>query len=299
MSYDNLCKYLAENYPDRFAEWLLGYPVKSDEAQPLKTELSSEPIRADFLTLIGMSERILHIEFQTEIASDPPLPLRMLDYWVRLYRQHRVPVTQAIILLRPTTAELPDTFQLEQTSHRYNVIRMWEQDAVPLLQNPGLLPLAVLAQTDAPEQLLQQVAEQVRQVDFEHLRREISNCAQILAGLRFDKTLIRQIFREGSMKESVIYQEIIDEGRQEGRQEGMEQGRQEGRQEGTLQSLREAITDVLLIRFEETLAPITEALATIRDPQVLKELHRAAVLCESLESFLGQVEAVRTPRNGA
>jgi predicted transposase YdaD len=45
----------------------------------------------------------------------------------------------------------------------------------------------------------------------------VSGYAQILAGLKFEKEMIRQVFREGMMRESVIYQEILEEGRQEGR----------------------------------------------------------------------------------
>jgi predicted transposase YdaD len=51
-------------------------------------------------------------------------------------------------------------------------------------------------------------------------RQELSAYAQLLAGLRFDKTLIRQIFREGIMRESVIYQEILQEGELKGKAEG-------------------------------------------------------------------------------
>lgn len=86
MAFDNLCKYLAEKYPDRFVAWLLGEQTAAIEV--LKTELSLEPIRADAVTLLS-GDRILHLEFQVKVATEPPLPLRMLDYWVRLYRRCR------------------------------------------------------------------------------------------------------------------------------------------------------------------------------------------------------------------
>ncbi|MCA6535943.1 MAG: flagellar assembly protein H, partial [Pseudanabaena sp. M135S2SP2A07QC] len=42
--YDNTCKFLAENFPEDFANWLLG---KSIPLTKLETsELSAEPIRA-------------------------------------------------------------------------------------------------------------------------------------------------------------------------------------------------------------------------------------------------------------
>jgi predicted transposase YdaD len=41
-----------------------------------------------------------------------------------------------------------------------------------------------------------------------------------IAGLRFEQNLIQQLFREEIMRESVIYQDIIQKGIQQGKQEG-------------------------------------------------------------------------------
>jgi uncharacterized protein (DUF2126 family) len=38
-----------------------------------------------------------------------------------------------------------DELQVGETRHRFGVVRLWEQDPLPLLQNPALLPLATLA----------------------------------------------------------------------------------------------------------------------------------------------------------
>lgn len=145
MAYDNLCKYLAEQYPSQFVRWLLS--AEATDVQVLKTELSLEPIRADAVTLLQASNQILHLEFQTQPESEPPLPLRMLDYWVRLHRQYRYPVDQVIIFLKYTTSEAVfiEQFEAANTRHRYRVIRMWEQDPTPLLANSALLPLALLS----------------------------------------------------------------------------------------------------------------------------------------------------------
>jgi predicted transposase YdaD len=124
---------------------------------------------------------------------------------------------------------------------------MWEQDAAAFLNDPALLPLAPLAATATPEQLLTQAAQQVSKIEPTPRRREVSAYAQILAGLRFNKRLVKQLFREGVMRESVIYQEILQEGLQEGRQLGLEQGRQEGLQEGR-QEGRQAEGTILVLR---------------------------------------------------
>ena len=123
----------------------------------------------------------------------------MLDYWVRLYRQYECPIEQVVIFLQETTNNAAYTNQLSvgDTQHRYRVVRLWEQDAAPLLTNPALLPLAVLARQ----------------------QRNISACVEVLASLRFEPDLIRQYLREELMRESPIYQEIIQEGVQRGKQD--------------------------------------------------------------------------------
>jgi predicted transposase YdaD len=94
-----------------------------------------------------------------------------------------------------------------------------QQDPTLFLNDVALLPLATLAAATAPEQLLQQVAQQISKIELTQQREQVSAYTQLLAGLRFKKALIQQVFREGMMRESVIYQEILQEGRQEGRQE--------------------------------------------------------------------------------
>ena len=84
------------------------------------------------------------------------------------------------------------------------------------LQATGLLPLAVLSDTQDKTRTLRETAERIDGIEN---RREQSNVAAstaILAGLVLEKNVIEGLLRQEIMKESVIYQEIIAEGRQEG-----------------------------------------------------------------------------------
>ena len=177
----------------------------------------------------------------------------MLDYWIRLHRLYRLPVTQVVELLPPPIGTPIETvFELETTRHEYQVVKMWEQDAEFFLQDPVLLPFAPLAATQDPDQLLDRAAQQISQIQPTQRRQEVSSYLQVLAGLKYNKDIIRRIFREGIMRESVIYQEILQEGLQEGRlrglQEGLQEGRQEGRQEMTLKMLQEGVEIELIAR---------------------------------------------------
>lgn len=102
------------------------------------------------------------------------------------------------------------------THHRYRVVRMWEQDSALFLDNPALLPLAPLTQTDSPQGLLSQVAQSVAKISDRETRQNIAAYTEILAGLRFEKNFIRQLLSEDLMQESVIYQDILQKGDKQG-----------------------------------------------------------------------------------
>ena len=74
---------------------------------------------------------------------------------------------------------------------------------------------AALAQTDSPTTLLEQVAAQVDMIEEPEQQRNISACVEMLASLRFDKDFIQQFLREELMRESSIYQEILQEGKRD------------------------------------------------------------------------------------
>jgi len=218
LSFDNVCKLLAEKYPAEFARWLIG--EESTNITVLRTELSLEPIRADSVIFIQAGNRILHIEFQTLTKSKPPIPFRMLDYYVRLKRLYKCPVIQVVIFLQETDDEIAFTeeYREESTVHRYRAVRMWEQDASLFLDNSALLPLAPLCRTESPRELLSQVSQEVARIADRETRQNTAAYTEILAGLRFEKDLIRQLLSEDIMQESVIYQDILQKGEERGEQ---------------------------------------------------------------------------------
>ncbi len=130
--FDSICKFLAETFSEDYATWLLGKSVSLTTLSP--KELSLEPIRADSLILEQSDDMVLHLEFQTE--PDETMGFRMLDYRVRVHRRfpHKT-MHQVVIYLKKTGSALvyQDSFQLGDTSHRYRVIRLWEESAEPFL----------------------------------------------------------------------------------------------------------------------------------------------------------------------
>jgi predicted transposase/invertase (TIGR01784 family) len=213
--FDSTCKFLAEICSQDFATWLLGEPINLTELSP--TELSLELIRADALILLQSEELVLQIEFQTDLKRT--VPFRMLDYRVRTYRRfpHKR-MHQVVIYLQKTSSELvyQTTFNLEKTTHEYQVIRLWEQPTEFFLQSPVLLPFAVLTQTQDKTATLRQVAAEINRIADPKLESNIAASTFVLAGLVLEAEVVQQLLRKEIMQESVTYQAIKAEGHEEG-----------------------------------------------------------------------------------
>jgi len=216
--YDNVCKFLAENYSRDFAQWLLGEPLSFTQLSP--SELSLEPIRADALILLESDQIILHLEFQTE--PDPKMSFRMLDYRTRVYRRFpKKTMRQVVIYLKETSSPLvqENAFILPNTRHEYEVLRLWEIPAEKMLGLSGLLPLANLGKTPNRPEILRQVAAKIDNIEGRTEKSNLAAATAILAGLVLSKEIIGSLLREEIMRESVIYQDIRESGKAQGRRE--------------------------------------------------------------------------------
>jgi predicted transposase/invertase (TIGR01784 family) len=186
----------------------------------------------------------------------------MLDYRVRGYR--RFPdkeMRQVVIYLRKTDSELvhENSFRLNKTHHEFEVIRLWEQPTEQFMTAPGLLPFAVLSQTEDPTMVLSQVAQAVEKIKDQQQQRDIAAASSILAGLVLNRNVIKKIFRSEIMRESVIYQDILEEGEAKGKAEGEAKGKAETTRKLAINLLRiginlEQIAEVTELSVEQVQA---------------------------------------------
>jgi predicted transposase/invertase (TIGR01784 family) len=277
--FDNISKFLAAEYPTDFATWLLGRNIPLTTLSP--TELNVDPIRADSVVLMSSPTVALHLEFQTN--PDKNMGLRMADYYIRLLQ--RFPdreINQVVIYLRPTTSDrvMQNEFITAQMTHRFRVIRLWEQPVDAFLAAPGLLPYAVLSQAPNKEEILAQVITQIQQVGDRRQESNLTAAAGILAGLQLNQTIINRLIRSEIMRESVIYQEIYQEGETSGEARGMQRGRSEGRQQEAL-----ALVIKLLTRKFGNLSPMLISQVSDRSVEEVESLGEALLDFQSINDL--------------
>jgi predicted transposase YdaD len=163
-----------------------------------------------------------------------------------------------------------NTFEISGLRHEFQVIRLWEQPVSAFLHNPGLLPFAALAKAENPESILQEVAQRIENITDLSQKGDIAAAAAVLAGLVLDRQVIRRILRRDIMRESTIYQEILEEGEQI--------GVIKGEQIGVIKGERRIILRLLKSRFGELPRLIESQLAEL-------PVDRIEILSEVLLNF--------------
>ncbi len=287
--YDNTCKFLAENFSTDFASWLLGKAIPLTKIEP--SELSLEPIRADSVIFLESSKIVLHIEFQT--ATDETMAYRMANYWLRLYGKYpNKEIYQVVIYLKRTNSPLvhQTSFRSKQLNHEFNVIRLWEQPTEIFQQYLGLLPLAVLSKTNNPEATLRDVAKQIENIRDKRLQSSVAASTAIISGIALDKSIIQRLLRSEIMKESVIYQDILLEGKAQGQAIGMAEGKAEGKSETTRQLTLNMLRSGIAV---DLITQITE----LTFKQVQKLQKTAAKQPKTGSSSPKQTKAVNSSKN--
>jgi predicted transposase/invertase (TIGR01784 family) len=158
-------------------------------------------------------------------------------------------IYQVVIYLNRTDSPLVFEFKHGELTHKYNVIRIWEQTPEALQQYQGLLPFSALAQTNNPEEVLRDVSKQIDDIKDKSLKSNLTTAAYIFSGLVLDKEIIQRLLRSEIMKESVTYQDILLQGEVRGEAKGEARGRDKERTQIALNMLHSEISIDLIAQF--------------------------------------------------
>ena len=276
-------------------DWSRGYEFLDSELRSLFPRRGSRR-RVDKLVRVffkdGRSQWIyLHLEIQSQASEDTPI--RMFQYYYRIYDQHRMPILSLAILADPDPHHRPGDLDLR------------------IAGSGCLFQYHVCKLTDFTDEFLEASTNPVAKVVLAHRiaqRTAKDPSARMEAKVRWIRELIRQGFSQDPIEKlfrtleamnplpeklDVEFRDrlrhcdphtttpIITSLERLARKEALA----EGRSEGQLLTLRDAIRDLLEERFGHTPPDIGERLEQETDPVVLKAWHRKTATIESLEAF--------------
>jgi hypothetical protein len=240
-------------------------------------------IDADIATITGAADKVIRVDgprdwllavdFQAGHDTVAKIP-DLLLYNSALFKRHGLAVRSLLVLLY-RGADSPQLTGLYERGFanepfdvalRYRILRVWQVPPEKWLSGGlGQVPLAPLGDVRQGE-LPAVIARMKQRLDAAPSQRaELWSAAYILMGLRYEQALIQTLLRGVvSMKESVTYQAILDEGKAE----GMAKGKAEGKAE-------EARRILLLLgrdRFGDPSADVQAAVDALGDVDRIEEL---------------------------
>ena len=230
--FDASLKDMIEEHARAWAELVMPGPIL--DAAVIDADASTVTAAADKVIRVRTMEGDCLLDLEAQSGHDAAKPGRMLLYSVVLEQRHHLPVRSVIVLLRreANSTSLTGVVELRHApadppylTFHYTVVRLWQQPLAPLLAGPvGLLPLAPL--TDEAAADLPGVVDQIiRRFRAETTRAEaakMETATLILMGMRYEKTVVEQLFQGVTdMEESSGYQLIEERGMAKGEQRAL------------------------------------------------------------------------------
>lgn len=190
------------------ADWLafLGQPRPPGLVRVIDADLSA--------TVSTSTDKVIRVDdpepwlllVELQAAWDGDLPFDLLRRYALLRHRHRLPVSCAIVLLRPeaNTSAMTGTFSQPHPLGRawdfpFHVVRVWETPAEVFVRGPlGMPPLAPIAAVDRPGVLrvLSEVEDRFKRAGTRALRERLEAVTIQPLALRFDDAFIAKLVEQ-------------------------------------------------------------------------------------------------------
>ena len=293
-------QFMALCFPEahRQIDWTRGREFLDKELQQVAPDAAHGPMRVDKLAKVWLQSGdeawvLIHVEVQGEAEAE--FEERMYLYNARLYDRYRRRVASLAVLGDERPDWRPHRFGYDLCGCRveltFPTAKLWDFRA----------RWAELEQCDNPFALVLMAhlkAQETRRDDQERARwkraliRDLVDRGydekEVFRVLRFVDWLVRL---PDDLDRSV-WQEVHDYMEVKKmpyvasfERFGFERGFNDGMQQGAVKAVRDAVLETLRLRFKRAPRALTTRIRALDDPAVLKELHRQAVVTESLEEF--------------
>jgi hypothetical protein len=215
--------------------------IKAIQSEDIPTKLQHTKEReADFLKIITDEKGdvfILHLEFQ--VADDPTMAFRMLDYNLMLMRIYDLPILQYVIYLGEKYPKASNQIKRPKLFFEYDVICVKD---IPIdfflnSKQPEEIIFSILANfgNENFEKVVENILESIKKTSNSTLQQE--KCFQqlrIISNLRKFTPLIEKVMQSIATvfkeENDFLFIKGIKIGNEEGRQEGHQLGHEEGRE---------------------------------------------------------------------
>ena len=269
----------------------------------INTALAERKADIVYRVLAGAIPVWFYLLIEHQSTSDSDMPLRVLEYTVLIWQEHRreagarsrLPLIIPMVLY-PGPGRWTAPRRLRDLIEIPDTIQAWAQNFAPdggfLVVELCGLPLEQLADGNMARALLGALqAERSGNLKFEEVRTLVDTLftdPQREQALSVAQHLWTYLLHYSELKSPEIRQIVestIPETVRESFMSTAEMLRQEGHQEGVILARRKAVLDALEIRFAHVPDGLRETIDAIHDESRLRSLLQAAIQAASLEDF--------------
>ncbi|WP_017306546.1 hypothetical protein [Spirulina subsalsa] len=285
-------------------DWSKDYTFLDKEFQQIIRQTETGRRDADKLVKVWLKNGrelwiLIHIEVQSQVQIS--FPERIYIYNSRIYDVHRCPVLSLAVLADEQESWRPDNYSYGFLGGRltleFPIAKLLDYSTETLEASSNPFAVIVLAHRET----------QASAKDPNRRYREKLRIAKSLYQRGYERADILELFRlidwmmslpeqfqSGFQREIVRFEEeskmpYITSIERFAREEGLQQGIEQGLQQGVLQKGREAILEVLEVRFSSVSETLVELLNQVQEKAILSSLLRQSITVESLDTFEGMV----------
>ena len=271
---DITTKFLIEHYAADFLR-LAGVAVGRRPVRVVDADLATVSAAADKVVRVGVGRHAVIVNVEFQVAADRWLDDRVLFYHAALRRRHRLPVRSVVFALRRSA--VPPAVRggvsdagdgRTRLDFAYQLIRTYTLAPSELLAGGvGTLPLLGLSTATRGELpgLLRAARQRLDAEAEPAAAADLWSATDILLGLRYDEAVAATLIGAvANMRESTVYQRILNEGRTE--------GLTEGRTEGQIEGERRLLIRMATAKFGPASESVLARVRTVADPDELDRL---------------------------
>ena len=277
-------------------DWSRGFTFLDKELQKITFDAETGRQTVDKLArvyLLGGAEIWLLIHLEVQGQRDEKFAERMMLYNARIFDRYRQELVSLAILSDEQRHWRPATYIRARMGCRvqmdFPIVKLldYREQHSALEQSTNPFALVVLAHLRA--QQTKRSPQQRMQAKLQLIR--------LLLERGYSKKQIGQLFRfldwvlTLPAEQEVEFQKVLEEEKKVKRYvTSFERNAMEkGKLEGELLALRTTLQEILQLRFAQVPNEVQEFINGLTDPERLRQLHRAAVLCPQLDAFTSQL----------
>jgi hypothetical protein len=305
--YDSPWKEMIERFFERFMAfyfprahrliaWDEGFEFLDKELQKITREAEQGRRTVDKLVRVRLKRGgelwvLIHIEVQGQ--RDRWFAKRVFICNCRIFDRYDLPVASLVILSDPHAVWRPSEFGYSVFGSEMKLsfpavkLLVFKKNEARLRRSDNPFAIVTLAHLKALETRRSPNARMKAKLELIRLLRERKEIRRdVIDLLRF---IDWELQLPQNMERELI--EIVEKEDEEMGKRYVTSWERMGIERGVLKTLRANIIEVLGIRFGAPPAEIVEIIGSIDDSEMLQELHRQAVQCESLDAFAEHLPA--------